>query len=745
MTHYTKFLNGPALDAQVPASLAPVPANGIMTALITVVYPGGIASASQPFTIKAPNVGPVQSKVAAAGQSVLVQTPPQAGPPSLPGLTANFVNKSGSPASVTTATYTSNPIAGIRIDVGGGVVDLQISGADASDSATVQFYYSSTISGFRESKLALRYWNGARWPSILSSGGKMPVKNRMNNLEGTVSGGRFTVLFDNTSTPKITELSGTVIALSINEAPVAQPDAATVAAGAALTIGAPDVLGNDTDLEDDLLAAVLVSEASHGQVTLQPDGSFTYTPEANYTGPDSFSYLAHDGNADSEIVTVAITVTPANTPPIIANQTGAYGTPFSCTIPANAFGAPGTSQTVSYTATGLPPGIAFNAATLTLSGTRKAAGIFLANVTATDSSAVPPWSATASFTFTVARATLIVTANHAARNYGEANPPLSGYLLGVLNNDAISATYSTSAKESSPVGTYPIIPALLDLQNKLGNYIVTTISGTLTVRNVPPVVDAGPDQEKVALDEVTFFGAFSDPSSPSHVMGWDFGDGSPAVIGTLTPTHTYAHHGTYTVTLTVTDSHLASASDTLTFKVMSAFGCASDALERVKPFVKELVRALELIEESLDPKCWADEPLFAHLDLKTGPKAFDLMQAAARELANVVQDAAKGRVIAAVGQQAADELADLLENARLVSRTLYSENEHLTAVNPKNQKAVDADLKRAKEDLDKGVAAETAKDYDKALSQYANAWDDTVRAIEEAAKPGKPRDSDNSV
>jgi len=295
------------------------------------------------------------------------------------------------------------------------------------------------------------------------------------------------------------------------------------------------------------------------------------------------------------------------------------------------------------------------------------------------------------------------------------------------------------------VGTYPIIPALLDLQNKLGNYIVTTISGTLTVRNVPPVVDAGPDQEKVALDEVTFFGAFSDPSSPSHVMGWDFGDGSPAVIGTLTPTHTYAHHGTYTVTLTVTDSHLASASDTLTFKVMSAFGCASDALERVKPFVKELVRALELIEESLDPKCWADEPLFAHLDLKTGPKAFDLMQAAARELANVVQDAAKGRVIAAVGQQAADELADLLENARLVSRTLYSENEHLTAVNPKNQKAVDADLKRAKEDLDKGVAAETAKDYDKALSQYANAWDDTVRAIEEAAKPGKPRDSDNSV
>ena len=234
----------------------------------------------------------------------------------------------------------------------------------------------------------------------------------------------------------------------------------------------------------------------------------------HYTGPDSFSYLAYDGNADSEIVTVAITVTPANTPPIIGNLTGAYGMAFSYTIPANAFGDAGTSPTFSLAASGLPPGIALNAAARTLSGTPRAAGVFLAHLTAIDNAALPPLSATASFTFTVARAPLIVTANHAARHYGEANPTLNGHLLGVLNNDAISARYGTSATESSPVGTYPIVPDLLDLQNKLGNYIVTRINGTLTVLNVPPVVDAGPDQEKVALDEVTF-SAFSDPSSPS--------------------------------------------------------------------------------------------------------------------------------------------------------------------------------------------------------------------------------------
>ena len=908
------FMSDSAMSATVSSNLAPVPTEGIKTVQIRVVNLSGLSSLSQPFTVKGTNVGPVQNKVAAAGQSVLVQTPPQAGPPSLPGLTANFVNKSGSAASVTTAAYTSNPKSGMVIQIGGQYVDLQISGADTNDSATVQFYYPSTITGTNEASLVLRvpvYYKGKWiWPQVLSSGSSSPVKNMMDNLEGTVSGGRFTVLFDNTSFPKITQLSGTVFAMLINEAPVAQPDAATVAAGAVLAIGAPGVLGNDTDPEDDPLDAVLVSEASHGQVTLQPDGSFTYTPEANYTGPDSFSYLAYDGNADSEIVTVAITVTPANTPPIIVNLTGAYGAAFSYTIPANAFGDAGTSPTFSLAASGLPPGIALDAAARTLSGTPRAAGVFLAQVAASDNAALPPWNATASFTFTVTRAPLIVTANHAARNYDQADPPFSGHILGVLNNDAISATYSTSATESSPVGTYPIIPDLLDLQNKLGHYIVTRINGTLTVLNVPPVVDAGPDQEKVALDEVTFIGVFSDPSSPSHAIGWDFGDGSPAVTGTLTPTHTYAKHGTYTVTLIVTDSHQASASDTLTVTVISALGCATEARDGLQPFVnesqrlakavkdltaslepkpwvdemhldpkggrkafvywrqatdmleqvlkpsqkrerdddeedddeefkkligdkksdnlsaaamqairqaladvicasrlisetvyleseglpaldpkrqkqvdaelaratedldqanalaeqgefgkavrryisswnntqeaieiagrsqpaKELVKALGLIEESLDPKYWADEPLFLHLDLKIGRKTFDLMQSAARELANVVQDAAKGRVLATVGQQAADELADLLEKARLVSRTLYAENANLKAVNPKNQKAVDADLKRAKEDLDKGAAAETAKDFDKALSDYANAWDDTVRAIEEAAK-----------
>jgi len=71
------------------------------------------------------------------------------------------------------------------------------------------------------------------------------------------------------------------------------------------------VLSNDTDAELDPLTAVLDSGPSHGTVTLSPNGGFTYTPTAGYTGPDSFTYRASDGVATSALATVTITVTPA--------------------------------------------------------------------------------------------------------------------------------------------------------------------------------------------------------------------------------------------------------------------------------------------------------------------------------------------------------------------------------------------------------------------------------------------------
>lgn len=102
----------------------------------------------------------------------------------------------------------------------------------------------------------------------------------------------------------------------VNHAPVAVADSYSTAEDTALVIAAAGVLSNDSDGDGDPLTSLLVSGPSNGTLTLNANGSFTYTPNANYNGPDSFSYKANDGTADSNIATVSLTVTAANDAPV---------------------------------------------------------------------------------------------------------------------------------------------------------------------------------------------------------------------------------------------------------------------------------------------------------------------------------------------------------------------------------------------------------------------------------------------
>jgi hypothetical protein len=76
------------------------------------------------------------------------------------------------------------------------------------------------------------------------------------------------------------------------------------------------VLANDTDPDPGTtLTAVLAAGPANGALALNPNGSFTYTPNANFSGSDSFTYRANDGIANSNLATVAITVNPIVPPP----------------------------------------------------------------------------------------------------------------------------------------------------------------------------------------------------------------------------------------------------------------------------------------------------------------------------------------------------------------------------------------------------------------------------------------------
>jgi VCBS repeat-containing protein len=105
-------------------------------------------------------------------------------------------------------------------------------------------------------------------------------------------------------------------ALPGNPPPVAVNDSYSTNEDTALTVPAPGVLGNDSDADGNPLTAVRVSGPAHGTLTLNSNGSFTYTPAANYNGPDSFTYKANDGAAESNLATVSITVIAVNDAPV---------------------------------------------------------------------------------------------------------------------------------------------------------------------------------------------------------------------------------------------------------------------------------------------------------------------------------------------------------------------------------------------------------------------------------------------
>src|SRR5207248_1339691 len=97
----------------------------------------------------------------------------------------------------------------------------------------------------------------------------------------------------------------------------------------------PGLLGNDTDVENDPLTAILVTGPSHGLLTLHPDGSFTYAPNRDFNGTDSFTYKANDGQLDSNVVTVTITVDAVNDAPVAIGDEWALSEDTPLSIPAD--------------------------------------------------------------------------------------------------------------------------------------------------------------------------------------------------------------------------------------------------------------------------------------------------------------------------------------------------------------------------------------------------------------------------
>jgi PKD repeat protein len=110
-----------------------------------------------------------------------------------------------------------------------------------------------------------------------------------------------------------------------NQPPVAVNDVYNTTEGGDHTLIVPaseGVLINDNDPERDPLAASVVGGPSSGRLNLRSDGSFDYTPNADFFGDDSFSYRASDPSGGSSTATVTIHVQPVNDSPRFSDVGG---------------------------------------------------------------------------------------------------------------------------------------------------------------------------------------------------------------------------------------------------------------------------------------------------------------------------------------------------------------------------------------------------------------------------------------
>lgn len=96
-----------------------------------------------------------------------------------------------------------------------------------------------------------------------------------------------------------------------DQAPTAFPDVYATGFETPLTVEAPGVLGSDLDPEDEPLTAELLADVDHGTLVLDDDGGFTYTPDAGFSGADTFTYAAADETSTSGPATVTIEVAGA--------------------------------------------------------------------------------------------------------------------------------------------------------------------------------------------------------------------------------------------------------------------------------------------------------------------------------------------------------------------------------------------------------------------------------------------------
>jgi VCBS repeat-containing protein len=390
-------------------------------------------------------------------------------------------------------------------------------------------------------------------------------------------------------------IPGSITIVSVNDTPTAKDaDPVTVVEDSELTSQITTV----TDVDGDALTYSVSQQAANGFVTITDaaTGIYSYSPDANYNGSDTFIITASDGNGGSVPVTISVTVTFVNDAPAaaneIANQAATEGVLFTFQVPSSTFADIDAGDSLTYSATmldgsALPSWLTFHAATRTFSGTplNGQDGTITIRVTATDTALA---NAAAEFTLTVQAVNDVpIVANSIANQVATEDVPFTFEVPSTTFADTDvgdSLTYMATKIDGSALPSWLTFDpetrtfsgTPLNGQDGAFTIIVTATDSGLAsasarfnltvhaVNDAPTVVNPIPDQ--IATEGVTFTlvvpsDTFSDVDSTSLTYtavkpSW-LSFNAAALTFSGTPLN--GQDGSSNVEITATDSHGKSA------------------------------------------------------------------------------------------------------------------------------------------------------------------------------------------
>ncbi|MEZ2346445.1 Ig-like domain repeat protein [Terriglobus sp. RCC_193] len=377
---------------------------------------------------------------------------------------------SATSASNGTVTYTvvSGPatIAGSTVTItGAGAVTLQASQATAGNyataTATTSFNVAPAIPTLSFAVVGTKTYGDAPFPVSATSASNGAVTYSVVNGPATIAGSTVTITGAGTVALKADQAAAgnyatATATTSFNVAP-AIPRLSFAVVGTKTYGDAPFSVTATSNSTGAFTYSVMSGPATISGSTVTIIGAGTVTLQASQ---------AAAGNYAAATATTSFNVAPAVATVNFAVPAHTYGdAPFGVGATSNSTGA------FTYSVVSGPATIA--GSTVTIIG---AGAVILQANQAEDSN----YQAGAQHaTFLVTQAPLTVSANNTSRIYGTANSTFTGSIAGAKYNDSFMESFSTSATQTTPVGSYAIVPAASG--PNLNNYTVSATNGTLII------------------------------------------------------------------------------------------------------------------------------------------------------------------------------------------------------------------------------------------------------------------------